>query len=73
MSGRPPLPSTTALAARLRKLRVRRRLRVEDAARAVQVTPATWWDWERGRRSPRLAMLGRIADALGTTAARLID
>jgi transcriptional regulator with XRE-family HTH domain len=42
-------------------------------AEAMGVTPAAVAHWERGRRVPSIAVLQRIADALGCKLVKLIE
>jgi transcriptional regulator with XRE-family HTH domain len=56
---------------RLRKLREARPLTQWDAARAVGVTPNTWWSWEKGRSRPNPYKITSIASVLGISEAFL--
>ena len=64
-----PLGGGDSLIARARR---RARLSQSEAARRMGWRPQTWADHERGRKNPTLATLRRMAEALGTTPARLV-
>lgn len=45
----------------------------EQLARKIDVVVYTVSKWEQGAHEPPLAMIRRVAEALGTTAARLVE
>ena len=52
---------------RLVEARQRAGLTAARLAPALNVTPHTVWLWERGKRSPHLSQLVRLAESLGVT------
>ena len=68
-----PLPSApTLLGARVRQLRRRRGLTVEELARAVDVDKAHISRIENNRKPPSVAMLAQLAKTLGTSIGHLL-
>lgn len=63
----------TALGARLRAERARRGLSAEVLAARSRVSRSMLYEIERGRKAPTVLVLDRIATALGTSMARLLD
>ena len=63
----------TALGARLRAERERRGLSAEVLAARSRVSRSMLYEIERGRKAPTVLVLDRIATALGTSMARLLD
>lgn len=61
------------LGRRLRDLRERADLRLEDVAEEAGLSWGFVGDVERGRRAASLAALARWADALGTTVVDVLD
>lgn len=61
-----------ALGARVRGERERRGLSAEDLARRCRVSRSMLYEIERGRKSPTVLVLDRIATGLGTSLARLV-
>jgi transcriptional regulator with XRE-family HTH domain len=59
--------------ANLGRLRAKRRLTQEALADATGLSVSYISMLERGQRTPPLETLGRIAEALGTTGAKLIS
>lgn len=62
-----------ALAETLKVLRKKRRLTQQELADAAGTTVATIGLIEIGKRHASLKLLGRIAEALGTTVPRLLS
>ncbi len=58
------------VSAEIRRRRLKKFARAEDAAAAAKVPPATWYRWESGRVT--LDALPRIAKALGCSARLLL-
>ena len=50
---------------RLQALRERAKLSVEEMAEALKVTNQCIYDWEAGRRQPKISDLPKIAQVLG--------
>lgn len=65
--------SLTALGARVRAERERRGLSAEVLAARSRVSRSMLYEIERGRKAPTVLVLDRIATALGTSLARLLD
>lgn len=61
------------LAARVRRMRLQKRLSIEQLARAADVDKNTVVRLEKGEGRPNLKTLMSICDALGVTADRLMD
>lgn len=59
------------VAAEIRRRRVKKFPRAEDAADVAGVPPQTWYHWEQGTRLP-LKALPTIAAALGCSVRQLI-
>ena len=77
MAGRPPKTideSTYAgrFAARLRLLRTKNKLAVEEVAAAIGVESYVWYKWEDGRREPSIDQFPAIAAALGCKPRQLL-
>ncbi len=60
------------LGARIRLLRIAREMRQEDLAERLNSSPEYVSDLERGTKTPSLALLYDLADALGTTIDELV-
>ena len=58
--------------AAIRSARLAAEITVPDAAEAVGVVPATWYDWERGKSFPPLDRISPICDVLGCEIGDLI-
>lgn len=58
------------VSAEIRRRRIKKFDRVEDAAASVGVAPKAWYHWETGR--PTLACLPVVARALGCSARLLV-
>jgi XRE family transcriptional regulator, regulator of sulfur utilization len=65
--------SLTALGARVRAERERRGLSADVLAARSRVSRSMLYEIERGRKAPTVLVLDRIATALGTSMARLLD
>ena len=65
--------SLTALGARVRAERERRGLSADVLAARSRVSRSMLYEIERGRKAPTVLVLDRIATALGTSLARLLD
>jgi len=50
---------------RLRALRARAKLTVEEMAEKLGVDNQTVYNWERGRHQPKISLLPKIAQVLG--------
>lgn len=62
-----------ALAAKLKELRLRKGLSLQDLAEAVGASKAHIWDLEQGRaKNPTIEILRALSSKLGTTIADLI-
>lgn len=62
-----------ALAGRLRKLRAKKELSLQELADRVNSTKSYLWELESGKRTnPTIDLLTRLADELGTTVAWLV-
>jgi len=57
----------------LRSAREAAKLSQEQLARKLDVVVYTVSKWEQGAHEPPLTMIRRVAEALGTTAARLVE
>jgi HTH-type transcriptional regulator, cell division transcriptional repressor len=55
----------SSLAERIRHSRQAKGLSASDLARALGVTPASVWNWEKNGARPRSAMAAAMADTLG--------
>src|SRR5260370_29577156 len=62
-----------ALGARLRHKRLGRGLSLEELARKAKVSRSMISEVERGTKVPSILVLDRMATALGTSIARLLD
>ncbi len=71
---KPPDTSTYSgrFAVRLRMLREKAGLTVEELAEAMEVTPTTVYDWESTKSAPKIAVLLDLAAALGVTVRSLM-
>lgn len=67
-----PIHSGVALAANIKVLRERRKLKQRDCAKKMGVAQSTWCDWESGKMAPRYGRLPGIAKLLGVAVARLL-
>lgn len=56
----------------IRQVRLHRDVSQEEVAHRVGIDVGYFGQIERGKRNPTIAVLGRIADALGVPLARLI-
>ncbi|MCU0973923.1 MAG: helix-turn-helix domain-containing protein [Burkholderiales bacterium] len=62
-----------AIAARLRKLRAKKGLSLQQLADKVESTKSYIWELESGKRTnPTVDLLARLANELGTTVAWLV-
>ena len=57
---------------KIREARRKRGLTQAQAAAMAETAQETWSNWERGRASPTLRMLARVAAALGVAACDLV-
>jgi transcriptional regulator with XRE-family HTH domain len=57
----------------IRRLRVERDLSQEEVAHRVEIDVSYLGQIERGRRNPTIAVLGRVADALGVHLTALLS
>ncbi len=64
---KPPDTSTYSgrFAVRLRMLREKAGLSVEEVAIETGISTRTWYDWESGRTEPKLNVYPTLAEALG--------
>ena len=69
----PTVVPETKLGARLRELRVDAGLSQWDLARKLGTQPNRISNWELGNHEPKLPQLRRIAEALDTTVARILE
>lgn len=56
---------------RLREARLAAGMTPEQLATAIGMSSFSTREWERGRVTPRTAIVGRLADALGTEVSNL--
>lgn len=62
-----------ALAAKLKELRLRKGMSLQELAEAVKASKAHIWDLEQGRaKNPTIETLRLLSTALGTTIAELV-
>ena len=59
-------------AERLRKLREKKKLSVEELAEASGISRTTLYNWEQGRSQPLIGQLPQLADALGLKIGKLL-
>lgn len=57
----------------LKRARQRKKLSADGAAELCGVARSTWFTYENGTRKPPLDSLLKIADALDTTASKLLQ
>ncbi|USQ77380.1 helix-turn-helix domain-containing protein [Ornithinimicrobium cryptoxanthini] len=67
-----PPPDAAAVGGRVRRIRQRLGLTVEEFARASQLSTGIVSQLERGQGNPSLTTLGRLADGLGVQVADLV-
>jgi transcriptional regulator with XRE-family HTH domain len=60
-----PWSEPTTLAEKIRAVRYRRGLRIEDAAKFIGVDPSTYWWWQAGRKPHRITDRRAIAEFVG--------
>ena len=63
---------TGRFAVRLKMLREKRGMSVEELAETLEVSQITVYTWELGTRAPNIADLPKIADALELSGIRLL-
>lgn len=66
-------PPRTELGERLRALRLEKRLRQDELAKAADVHVIQYGGYERGERMPSAAVLKRLARALGVSGDYLLE
>jgi transcriptional regulator with XRE-family HTH domain len=59
-------------AVRLRTLREKAKLSVEELAEKMNVTPTTIYDWESTKSAPKIAILQKLAESLGISVRTLL-
>jgi len=57
-------------AVRLKELREKRKLSVEEAAELIGIAPTTIYGWETGYRQPHISEFPKIAEILGIKKAK---
>ncbi len=63
-----------ALGSKLKELRLKRGLSLQDLADLIGASKAHVWDLETGRsKNPTIDLLGKLAKALGTSISDLVD
>ncbi len=69
----PPMDWRAVVGANVRRIRLERGLTQEKLAFEAKLDLTYIGGIERGRRNPTVVVLGRIAEALGTTPCTLVD